>query len=85
MEDNKNAILIMDQYIADQKVRVKRASARVEKAREALAEVMKERKMHETLKEKAFETFLREENRQEGKVVDELVSYTYSQKRQVNQ
>lgn len=85
IEDNKNAILMMEQYIVEQKNQVKRAEARVEYAREQLAEVMKERKMHESLREKAFESFLQEENRQEGKAVDELTSYTYGQKRQVKE
>lgn len=84
IEDNKNAILMMEQYIAEQKKRVKRAADQVEKARQKLADVMKERKMQETLREKAFESFLEEEKRQEGKAVDELTSYTYSQQRQVN-
>ena len=84
IEDNKNAILMMDQYIAEQRQRVKRAEDKVEKAREKLSEIMKERKMHETLREKAFESFLQEEKRQEGKAVDELTSYTYGQERQVN-
>lgn len=85
IEDNKNAILMMDQYIAEQKIQVSKAEKRLELAREELAEVMKERKMHETLREKAFESFMQEENRQEGKSVDELTSYTYGQKRQVKE
>ena len=85
IEDNKNAILMMDQYIAEQQIQVKRAEKQMENAREKLAEVMKERKMHETLREKAFESFLQEENRQESKAVDELTSYTYGQKRQVKE
>lgn len=85
IEDNKNAILMMDQYIVLQKMQVKKAEERLEQARAELAEVMKERKMHETLREKAFQNFLQEENRQEGKSVDELTSYTYGQKRQVKE
>ena len=85
IEDNKNAILMMDQYIAEQKRQVKKAQDELERAREKLADVMKERKMHETLREKAFENFLQEENRQEGKSIDELTSYTYGQKRQVKE
>ena len=81
IEDNNNAISIMEQYIVEQKRQVQRAVDRVERARAQLAEVMKERKMHETLREKAFEEFLQEENRQESKAVDELTSYTYGQKR----
>lgn len=83
IEDNKNAILMMDEYIAAQKLQVKKAADNLERARERLAEVMKERKMHETLREKAFDNFRQEENRQESKSIDELTSYTYSQKRQV--
>lgn len=81
IEDNKNAILMMDQYIAAQHKQVEQAQKRLEAARERLTEVMKERKTHETLREKAFEEFLQEENRQESKAVDELTSYTYGQKK----
>lgn len=80
MEENKTAILCMENFITDQKVRVKEAERVLEQARVKLAEVMMERKTHETLKEKAFDEFLREENRREGKEVDELTSYTYGQK-----
>lgn len=81
IEDNKNAILLMGQYIVEQQEQVAAAERRVEVAREALAEVMKERKTHETLKEKAFEAFLQEENKLESKAVDELTSYTYGRKK----
>lgn len=82
IEDNKNALLMMEQYIAEQKFQVKKAEEQLEQAREALSEVMKERKMHESLREKAFEDFLQEENKQESKAVDELTSYTFGQKMQ---
>ena len=42
---------------------------------------MQERKINEKLTENAFEVFIREENARESKEVDELVSYTYGQKR----
>ena len=80
MEENKTAILCMENFIIDQKVHVKEAERVLEQARMKLAEVMMERKTHETLKEKAFDEFLKEENRREGKEVDELTSYTYGQK-----
>ena len=83
IEDNKNAILCMDGYIAEQLTQVKLAEQKVSEARARLTEVMKERKTQETLREKAFEEFMQEENRQEGKTVDELTSYTYGRKRQV--
>lgn len=80
LEDNKRAIFYVDDRIVGQKVRVQAAEKNVEAAREALAEVMKERKTHEILREKAFEAFLLEENRAESKAVDELTSYNYGQK-----
>lgn len=83
IEDNKNALLRMDELIVLQRKQVAVAERRMDAAREALTEVMKERKTHETLREKAFEEFLQDENRQESKTVDELTSYTYGQKRQV--
>lgn len=84
IEEAKNAILTMDDYIARQREQVSLAQKRLDDAREKLTEVMKERKTHETLREKAFEEFIREENKQESKSIDELTSYTYGQKRQVN-
>ncbi len=83
IEDAQNAILTMEQYIIHQQGQVVIAKKHLEAAREKLTEVMKERKTHETLREKAFEEFLQEENKQESKSVDELTSYTYGQKRQV--
>ena len=82
IEENRNAILVMEQMVSQQKERVRKAEKKVSEARERLTDVMKERKTHETLREKAFEEFLQEENRQESKTVDELVSYTYGQKRE---
>ena len=80
MAENKEAILRMDEYIALQRLQVREAEKKVELAREKLAEVMKERKSHESLKEKAFELFLTDEKKQESKEVDELTSYTYGQR-----
>ena len=77
---NKQALLRMDEFIVSQKACVKRAEARLEAAREQLQEVMKERKTHETLKEKAFEAFLMEEKQRESKEIDELTSYLYASK-----
>lgn len=81
IEENQAAILSMDRFIADQRVRVAAAEKNLERAREQLTEVMKERKTHENLKEKAFDQFLVEENRREGKEIDELTSYVYGKRR----
>jgi len=82
--DNKTAIIRMDEYINAQILQVRLATEAVERARERLTEIVKDRKMHETLKEKAFEEFSKEENRAEGKEIDQLTSYTYGQ-RQINE
>ena len=78
--ENQTAILRMDGFIADQRVRVSAAERNLETARVEMTEAMKERKTHENLREKAFEQFLAEENRREGKEVDELTSYVYGQR-----
>ena len=77
---NKEAILRMEEYIANQFLRVEKAKEQLEAAREKLTEVMQERKVHETLKEKAFEQFLMEEKQAESKEIDQLTSYTYGQR-----
>lgn len=81
IEENKMAMVCMDGYIGEQRIQVAKAERSLEQARERLTEVMMERKTHETLKEKAFQQFLMDEKRQEGKEIDELTSYTYGQKR----
>lgn len=83
LEENKSAILTLDGYVSAQKQQVDRAAGRLEKARQRMTEAMQERKTQETLRQKAFEEFLREENRAESKVIDELTSYTYGQKQEV--
>ena len=64
----------------DQMIAVHAAQRNLEMARKRLNEVMKERKTHENLKEKAFEAFKEELAAEEGKMTDELVSYTYHSK-----
>lgn len=81
IEDNKAAIIFMDDYIAGQRLRVAAAEKKLEQARERLTEVMMERKTHESLKDKAFQQFLTDEKKQESKEVDELTSYTYGQRK----
>ncbi len=81
IEENRAAILCMENYIIQQRRRVEIAEKKLEDARERLTTVMMERKTHETLKEKAFQVFLMEEKRQESKEIDQLTSYTYGQRR----
>ena len=77
---NKEAIMFTQVSIEEQRIRVEEARGLVEEARERLKDVMQERKVHETLKDKAFEEFLMEEKQQENKEIDELTSYIYGQK-----
>ena len=78
--ENKEALLRMDEFIADQQLNVKRAQDRMEEARLALQNAMQESKTQDKLREKAFEQFVKEENKRESKEIDELVSYTYGRK-----
>lgn len=80
IHSNNEAILLMDDRIKEQEKRVLRAVQFLEKARQKLQEVMQERKVQETLKEKAFEAFLQEEKQQESIEIDQLTSYKYGQK-----
>lgn len=78
IQENRQTIRFLEERIAEQMERVRMAERKLEEAREALAEVIKERKTYENLREKAFEAFLQEENRAESKSIDELTSYTYN-------
>lgn len=76
----KRAINSMKSMIRDQMIAVHTAQRNLEMARRRLNEVMKERKTHENLKEKAFEEFKEELVAEDKKLTDELVSYTYQNK-----
>lgn len=63
-----------------QMMEVQKAERELENARKALNDIMQERKMHEKLKERAFEQFKEELKAEESKEIDQLVSYTYGNK-----
>ena len=71
----------MKEFIAMQQKAVLTAQAQLEDAREKLQLAMQESKTQNKLKEKAFDEFVKEENAKESKEIDELVSYTYGQKK----
>ena len=75
----KNAIELSKNQIKKQLVEVKVASLNLEAAQKRLGEVMKERKIQEKLREKAYEEFLQELSDQEKKEIDELVSFRFEQ------
>lgn len=76
----KNAVDSLKVLVRRQMMEVHKAEKELERARNALNEVMQERKMHEKLKEKAFKEFQQELLAEEGKAIDGLVSYTYNAK-----
>lgn len=74
----EDAVEIIKYQINIQKIAVIDAEKQLEEARIRLNEAMKERKIHEKLKEKAFDEFILEINAEETKEIDELVSFKYS-------
>lgn len=75
---NRTAIEIMKGAVRNQTLVVHVAERNLESARKHLQEVMTERKTHEILKDKAFEEFKKEIEKEESKAVDELVSFTHN-------
>ena len=59
-------------------VQVKVAKKNMEVAQNRLAEAVKERKIQEKLKERAFESFKQELNKEEMKEIDEVISFNYN-------
>ncbi len=80
IEECKNAIILMDEYILEQKRVIDSIQNELDAATRKLNQAIQERKVHEKLKEKQFETFLQELNLEEMKEIDELVSYQYNEK-----
>ena len=80
IRENKMAVMKMDEYILQQSKEIAKAQKQVERARAALQQVMQERKVHEKLKEKAFQEFMKEEQQKENSQIDELTTYLHGQK-----
>lgn len=78
----RRAITSVKSMIREQMMAVHTAQRNLEMARRRLDAVMKERKTHENLKEKAFDAFKEELADEEKKQTDELVSYTYQQRQE---
>ncbi len=73
----ENAVDILKMYVEQQRLVVKQREKEVEVARNRLNEAIKERKVFERLREKAYEEYKTEENLKEQKEIDEMVSYRY--------
>lgn len=72
------ALEVMKELIQRQYLNVKVAEKNLDAARQRLNKAMQERKIHEKLREKAFEDFKLELAAQEKKEIDELVSFNYN-------
>ena len=78
LKSAKDMVEYIKEQIVQQKKAVDQARKMLEVARFQLNEAMKDRKIHEKLKENAFEEFIHEENEAEKKEIDQLVSFTYN-------
>jgi flagellar FliJ protein len=78
--DNQYATAQMDSMIKHQAGVVKQYEARVEKVRVKLTRNILERKMQETLRDRAFAEFLEEQKQEEAKENDQRTSFTYGKR-----
>lgn len=74
----RHSIDVMKSRVRSQMLRVHLEEKNVEAARVKLQQEMKKRKMHERMKEKAFEAYKQELSAEESKEIDELVSYRHT-------
>lgn len=80
LKENEYARKYADEQVKRQRLNVVVAEKNVEVARVRMQKAIQERKVHDKLKEHAFEEFLQEENAAEIKEIDELTSYTHGKK-----
>ncbi len=76
-EQYRNYSTKLDEMIFNQIQAIKVQEIKTEEAREKLAEIIKERKAFEKLKEKELEQFKKDVQLAEDKLVDELVTYKF--------
>ncbi|MCR5453015.1 MAG: flagellar export protein FliJ [Lachnospiraceae bacterium] len=76
----KTAISTMKTLIRDQMFAIKKANEALEAERRKLDDLMKDRKTHEKLREKAFDEFLKEVSYEDMKVTDEFTGFKYSKR-----
>ena len=77
IREKEDFLEIIKVYVKEQQLVLLACEEEVRQAMERLNEAMKERKIYEKLREKAFEEFMLEENKREQKEIDELVSYRF--------
>lgn len=80
LKENEYARKYTEEQVKKQQLNVVVAQKNVEVARLRMQKAVQERKIHDKLKEHAFEEFLQEENAAELKEIDQLTSYTHGKK-----
>lgn len=80
IKENRRMQEYADEEVKQQRVKLKVAEKNLDMARRRMTEAVQERKIHERMREKAFERFVAEVNAAEVKEIDELTSYVYGNK-----
>lgn len=78
IKKNHDAMEAMKTLLQRQAVQVRIAEKGLDNARKKLNTAMQDRKIHDKLKERAFDEFKLELNAEEKKEIDELVSFNYN-------
>ncbi len=78
--DNQYATAQIDVMIKNQAMVVKKCESDLEKVRVRLTKAIQERKMQETLRDRAYAEYLEEEKQEEAKENDQRTSFTYGQR-----
>ena len=80
IRENEDLQRYTEEQVTQQRITVRVAEKSLDAARAKMQEAVQERKIHEKMREKAFERFIAEMNAAEVKEIDELTSYVYGTK-----
>ena len=80
IRENEDLQRYTEEQVKQQRIKVRVAEKSLDAARVKMQEAVQERKIHEKMREKAFERFVAEMNAAEVKEIDELTSYVYGTK-----
>ena len=80
IKENQRAKEYAEEAVKQQRVKVRIAEKNLDAARVKMQAAMQERKIHEKMREKAFDRFVEEQNAEEVKEIDQLTSYVYGTK-----
>ncbi|MBR5421318.1 MAG: flagellar export protein FliJ [Lachnospiraceae bacterium] len=80
IKENERQAEYAEEEIRQQRVKVRVAEKNLDAAKRRMTEAMQERRIHEKLREKAFDRFVAELNAEEIKEIDGLTSYIHGTK-----